>query len=364
LHKFGLLGLRTTLKKIAAVIRLFCFSKIMSNLSMLGNTSVNKQEASYSIKSTSRVVISVLFTITSFAGNTLVLLAVYRFQRLRTISNMIIANLSLADVLFSAIVAPINVFYWSQEDLLPSVIPCHVSGVGAMLFGLSSIYTLVFVSIERFLATNYPLKHRNSFGEKVVKYGLAVIWMWSGVVCVLTFGISRYTYLKSFFHCIPDWGDSLSYTLAILFSGNVIPLAILIYCNTRVLKIIHKRKQIQTMSKLQGSTKSHTADHQREKRVSMIIIAVISLFIFCWTPYSIAITCLAVDGCTLPQEFMSAAVVLTISNGSFNPIIYGVMNRNFRAAFAAILGCTKQTQQRSHVRNFGADTISNIRAVR
>ena len=96
----------------------------------------------------------------------------------------------------------------------------------------------------------------------------------------------------------------------------------------------------------------------------MIIIAVISLFIFCWTPYSIAITCLAVDGCTLPQEFMSAAVVLTISNGSFNPIIYGVMNRNFRAAFAAILGCTKQTQQRSHVRDFGADTISNIRAVR
>ena len=333
----------------------------MINLSTLANTSVEGTETQYSIKSTGRLVMSVLFIISSFVGNTLVLLAIYRFQRLRTISNMIIANLSLADVLFSVFVAPINAFYWSQEDLLPSVIPCHVSGVGAILFGLCSIYTLVFVSIERFLATNYPLRHRNAFDGKAVKYGLVTVWIWSGILCAIAFGISRYTYIDSFFHCIPDWGNSLLYTLGILFSGNVIPLVILIYCNVRVLKIIHMRtRKIQTNPESAGSIQTQNTHHQRERRVSFIIIAVITVFFLCWTPYSTAMICLAVDGCALPKDFMSAAVVMTIANGSFNPLIYGVMNKNFRAAFAAMIGYTKETQERNRVRDFAADDSKDV----
>ena len=329
---------------------------IMFNFTILPNTTFDNSKTSYSIKSTSRSVMSIFFIATSLGGNTLVLLAIYRFRRLRTISNMIIANLSLADVLFSVFVAPINAFYWSQEDLLPSVVPCHVSGFGAILFCFASIYTLVFVSIERFLATNYPLKHRNSFGVKAVKYGLAVIWISSGALCVLTFGISKYTYMKSFFHCIPDWGNSLSYTLTVLFSANVIPLAILLYCNMRVLKVIHKRKQIQTKKETRESRKTQNSDNQREKIVSLIIIAIITVFIVCWSPYCIAMMCLAVDGCRLPKEFMSAAVVLPISNGSFNPLIYGVMNRNFRAAFTAMLGFAKHTQERTRVHDVRVDS--------
>ena len=320
---------------------------------MLANTSLNETGISYSVKSISRSVMSVTFIVTSLLGNTLVLLAIYRFQRLRTISNMIIANLSLADVLFSTFVAPINAFYWSQEDLLPGGILCHFSGVGAMLFGLGSIYTLVFVSIERFLATNYPVKHRNSFSTKQVTYGLIAIWICSAGLCVLTFRISKYTYLESFFHCIANWDDSLSYTLAMLFCGNLLPLTILIYCNTRVLNIIKKRNRVQTTPAPENATSITTqnAHHQREKRISLIIIAVICVFVFCWAPYSIASTCLAIDGCTLPREFMSAAVVLTISNGSFNPLIYGVLNRNFRVAFSAILGYTKQGHQKTRAHN-------------
>jgi hypothetical protein len=246
------------------------------------------------------------------------------------------------DALYSVFVAPINAFYWSQEDLLPSGIPCHVSGVGAMFFGLGSIYTLVFVSIERFLATNYPVKHRNAFRMKQVKYGFAVIWISSVLLCVLTLRISRYTYIKSFFHCISDWGDDLSYTLAMLFTGNLVPLAVLLYCNMRVLRVIHKRKRIETTPENARSIKTQNANQEREKRVSLIIIAVICVFVFCWTPYSIASTCLAVDGCALPEEFMSAGVVLAISNGCVNPLIYGLMNKNFRQAFASILGFTKQ----------------------
>ena len=290
--------------------------------------------------------VTVVFIIVSVGGNVLVLLAIYRFRRLRTMSNMIIANLSLSDVLFSLLVAPINAFYWSQDDLLPAVVPCLLSGVGALLFGLSSIYTLVFVSIERYLATSYPLKHRNLFTIKVVKYGLAVIWFLSAALVFLAFFFAKYTYIPRFFHCIANWGGSLAFTLTVLFFGNFLPLSILVYCNTRVWKAIQRRRQITIAP---ASWKTKNANDQKEKRVSIIIMAVIGVFILCWTPYSIAMICLAVDGCTFPEEFMSGAVVLTIANGSFNPFFYGVMNRNFRAAFGIILGFPVRQQERSRV---------------
>ena len=319
----------------------------MFNHSQLPNKpSVNNTELGKSIKSTSRSVASVVFIIISVGGNALVLLAIYRYRRLRTMSNMIIANLSLSDVLFSLLIAPINAFYWSQDDLLPTTVPCHLSGIGALLFGLSSIYTLVFVSIERYLATSYPLKHRYLFTIKAVKYGLAVTWFLSAVLVFLAFFFAKYTYMPRFFHCIANWGESLVFTLIVLFFGNFLPLTVLLYCNTHVWKAIQRRKQI-TVAPV--SWRAKNANDQKEKRVSIIIMAVIGVFILCWTPYSMAMICLAVDGCSFPEEFMSGAVVLTIANGTFNPLIYGVMNRNFRAAFCIILGYPIQQQERTRV---------------
>ncbi|XP_046847953.1 melatonin receptor type 1A-like [Xenia sp. Carnegie-2017] len=302
------------------------------------------EDPTYSIKSISRSAMSAIFAITALMGNLLVLKAIHRFRRLRTYSNTIICNLSLADVLFSTFVAPINAFYWSQEKLQPSSFTCHVTGVGALLFGISSIYTLVFVSIERFLAITYPLKHRQVFSTKVIGIGLMIIWLSTLAICLLSFAVSKYKYIESFYHCIAAWDESLAYTVTIICVGNVLPMLVLIYCNVRVFKVIRDRRKLSKIRMTNPNRDKVNAMKSSQKRASFIVMIVISVFVISWTPYCLSMLCLAIDGCRLPPWFMSASVVLTIANGSFNPLIYGLLNKNFRRAFAELLHLSKRQQ--------------------
>ena len=137
--------------------------------------------------STARLYFAIVFILASLLGNALVICAIYRFRRLRSCSNLIILNLSVADVLFTLIVAPINACYWAEKKKSTGNAACFITAVSAILFGVVSIYTLVFMSIERFIATNYPLNHRLVFSTKLVRIGVSIIWIWSGLVWFVGF---------------------------------------------------------------------------------------------------------------------------------------------------------------------------------
>ena len=146
-----------------------------------------------------RQLIAVFFVIIAVSGNCLVLIAIYRFRRLRTISNFIILNLSITDLLFSLTASPTIIYMWSRQHVKESNGLCIFIGVEAVFLSGVSIYTLVFVSIERFLATNYPLKHRSAFTKKTVKIGFLVIWIFSAALCSATIITGRGLFiLKNF----------------------------------------------------------------------------------------------------------------------------------------------------------------------
>ena len=273
------------------------------------------------------------------AGHTLMFLAVYRYRTFRSIPNLIILNLSVSDFLFCAIVIPINSFH-SLRDEKPTGATCHIAGIGAVVLCIASIYTLTFASIERFMATNYPLKHRHMFHIGLVKRTLGLIWCWSALLSVLPFVTSGYVYIRKFFHCTVDWATELSITIVYLIVGNVIPLITLVYCNAYVLLAIRKGREKRS-SYLSSSSiqKIQKIIYLRERRISFLILTVIATFTVCWAPYCVAMICLVSRNCFLPPEFMSAAAALTAANCCCNPIIYGVMNKNFRKAFGDILFC-------------------------
>ena len=125
---------------------------------------------------------------------------IYRERKLRTIPNLlIILNLSVADFLFSAIVPLVHIVCLLRGQTSLKGVPCYITGVASMLFCLASI-----VSIKRYMATNYPIKHRRRFNTKLVKVTLASIWCWSTLLAAFPFLTSRYVYTEKFFHCSPN----------------------------------------------------------------------------------------------------------------------------------------------------------------
>ena len=283
-----------------------------------------------------RVWIVLLIMILALVGHTLVFVAFHRERNLRTLQNIIIINLSVADFLFSAIVPSTNVVRLFRKEETLDGIPCYITGIASMLFSLVSINTLTFISIERFLATNYPLKHRRYFDLRLVKVVLTVIWFWSALLSMFPFFTTKYVFLKRFFHCSADWAKDLSTTLTLAILGIGSSLAILVYCNFHIVLALRKSRYIQTS---QVNSNISNSRYQRERQMSILTITVVVTFAICWVPYCAGMLCLADKNCGFSERFMFLALMLSILNSCCNPVIYGLLNKNFRNAFKRILRC-------------------------
>ena len=283
-----------------------------------------------------RAWIALLIMLTAIVGHTLVFVAIYRKRKLRTIPNLIILNLSIADFLFSAIVPSVHVVRLFRGETSLKGAPCYITGVASTLFCIASICILTFISIERYMATNYPIKHRHRFNVKLIKIVLPSIWCWSALLSAFPFLTSKYVYIEKFLHCSPDWTNDLAATLVYVILGFALPQIILIYCNIHVLRAIRKNREIRTATASFGSI--HTRIH-RERQISIITVVVVVTFLICWAPYCTAMVCLASGKCNLPKYFMVVALNLTNFNSCCHPFIYGVLNKNFRMAFKNILFC-------------------------
>ena len=283
-----------------------------------------------------RQLIAVFFVLVAVVGNCLVLVAIYRFRRLRTISNFIILNLSITDLLFSLTATPATVYMWSRQHVKESNGLCIFVGVEAGFLSFVSIYTLVFVSVERFLATNYPLKHRSAFTKKTVKIGLLVIWIFSAALSCITFiTVKKPVYVEEFYHCILDWERISEVSVVMLVFGIILPFLTLVCCNVLILRAIWKSRRF--ISENTAASPQRNVGFWKEHRTTFLTIAMIMAFLLLWMPYSVAGVSLALGTFSLPKEVMLASLMLAIASSAVNPFIYGVMNKNFRVAFMKIM---------------------------
>ena len=87
---------------------------------------------------------------------------------------------------------------------------------------------------------------------------------------------------------------------------------------------------------LEQSRNSRLAD---EIKVSVTLLVVISLFVVSWAPISIVNCVETFWSVHEPMYVERAAVAMMYLQSAVNPIIYGLMNRNFRDGFKNLLKC-------------------------
>lgn len=171
-----------------------------------------------------RIVFYGVICIVGTIGNTLVILA-YRNPRMRSVTNLFIANLGVADLTVTLINVPITVTYstlgyWPFGLFLCKAIPFIL---GVTIF--SSVGTLMAIAADRYRAIVHPLLPRIRTRHAIMI--IATIWI---VAFIYPIPLLIYQELGPDGSCKENWPDLNGpeiYTVVLFVALYLIPLVVI-----------------------------------------------------------------------------------------------------------------------------------------
>ena len=255
-------------------------------------------------------IINAIFCALGIVGNSLVLIAVYRTMELRTLSNLYLVALAIADFLTSAIAQPVLIAMVVQQ----SQGKCEktletVFRAAANFLGLVSFFILLFITTERLLAVVKPIQYRIFHPKHVIFISIRVIFS-------LIFIILRLTVIE----------EATSYFSAILVMLGYI--YIVLYYLIILLKLCRQSREMEKSTRVpQGNTRS---TRHAEKMVTSTMALVFGIFTIMWMPLCY---------CRIMQPLNNRGVVYNwfrttaMSSSALNFIVYAFRMKKFRNAF-------------------------------
>ena len=251
--------------------------------------------------------------LTSIIGNSFVLAAIFTNASLRSPSIILLSCLAVSDVAVGLIVQPLYIArQLSSIDLIESL----TETTGRVLCGIS-LFTMVVISVDRFLALQYHMTYNNVVTTSRVVFTIIVIWLFVVLISTLKFlKISTNFYVAYMLIIVYTIAGSISYT--------------------GIYRIV-RRHQLHIRVQQQAV---HTDTEHHLRMVSLKRTAV-NTFIFyictllCYFPWLICRIYYSEFDVTKKKPVpvaLSFTVTLVFANSSINPFLYCWRLRELRVA--------------------------------
>ena len=240
------------------------------------------------------------------AGNTVTLLILLK-RKLRKRPHFLLISLAVADLLVGLLAIPL---YMSRHyDVYEGHVVRAIADWTDMFTGLTSIFTLAVISLERMYAIGWPYRHRVL---KCRSYITGIVIPWILALAVASTGIA----LK----------PSIAFLAALIVCLST---PIVLACTAYFVLWMKERSRLI----------SRRVQEARELKLAKTVALIAGAFLFTWLPFEILI--LVYHLCTSCRDF-SPVVLYTIkllhfSNSVINVVIYPVRNVEYRTALAKML---------------------------
>ena len=301
--------------------------------------------------------------------NALVLICFYQHRSLQTFTNAFVVNLACADFCFGLMGMPLTLVTSVTIDWIFGESLCQFHGFTLVLFSEASIWTLTFVSFERYLSIRHPFYHQRWVTPKIVTIAIGSVWAISFLFASLPFKISQFTFYRFNHICVADWRISFQTTLVYVICSIFIPFTLMVISNIGILKtaLEQNRKvdvkvgnirkmtirpsEAQQIDVIQLQAEARAAEKvkarkKKEKRATILVLAIVGAFGLCWMPYAITTMCLMIKSfeCTWPSRAFVASAWLTNLSSGLNPILYIIFNVTFRRAVKQLLKIDRRSR--------------------
>jgi len=113
-----------------------------------------------------------IIAVTGFLGNLLVILVVLLNKNMHSTTNLLIVNLAAADLMFVILCVPFTGVDYVTLHWPFGTMWCRTVQYLIVVTAYASIYTLVLMSVDRFLAVVHPIRSRMLRTEQITKIAI------------------------------------------------------------------------------------------------------------------------------------------------------------------------------------------------
>ncbi|KAK2816465.1 hypothetical protein Q7C36_022736 [Tachysurus vachellii] len=316
--------------------------------------------------STFYITVELIIAVLSIVGNVLVCWAVAINSTLKNATNYFLVSLAVADILVGCLAIPFAI-------TISIGLPCDFYGClflacFVLVLTQSSIFSLLAVAVDRYLAVKIPLRYKELVTGNRARKIIAILWILSFIIGLIPFagwnkkasacskpenqssplhnsstevyqGFLQSCILKCLFESVVD----MNYMVFFNFFGCVLlPLVIMLGIYVKIFTVARKQlRQIKLGSVMGNGESRHHQHHrgllQREIHAAKSLSIIVGLFALCWLPVHV-LNCLTLfTQVDKPDYIMYVAIMLSHANSAVNPIIYAYHIREFRNTFRKIL---------------------------
>ncbi|XP_023279914.1 neuropeptide Y receptor type 2-like [Seriola lalandi dorsalis] len=279
-------------------------------------------------------------------GNSLVIYVIYRFKTLRTVTNFFIANLAVADLLVNTLCLPFTLVYTLQGEWKFGSTLCFLLPYAQGLAVHVSTVTLNVIALDR----HSSLRPGFDMTGAHIAFGLEGSILDLSERCC---GSPREEGdedddddVATLRVCTEKWPgkstDGTVYSISMLILQYFLPLSIISFAYARIWS---KLRGHVSPAESSGNSSAGSERHRRRRKTTKMLVTMVVVFAVSWLPFHAFQLATDIDSTVLDMRdfrlLYTVFHVVAMCSTFANPLLYGWMNRNYRAAFLAVFKCRR-----------------------
>ncbi|KAJ8379527.1 hypothetical protein SKAU_G00003050 [Synaphobranchus kaupii] len=289
------------------------------------------------------ILLELVIAVLAVLGNVLVCWAVCLNSNLQSITNFFVVSLAVADIAVGVLAIPFSITI--STGFCAHFYGCLFIACFVLVLTQSSIFSLLAIAIDRYIAIKIPLRYNSLVTGQRAKGIIAICWVLSVIIGLTPMlGWNKYTDPTNstcptgMMECLFEEVVVMDYMVYFNFFACVlVPLLLMLGIYLCIFMAARHQLKLIELKAVHGEKSRSTL--QKEVHAAKSLAIIVGLFAVCWLPLHI-INCFTLfcPHCDRPSVWiMYLAIILSHANSVVNPFIYAYRIREFRHTFRKII---------------------------
>ena len=281
-----------------------------------------------------QIVTTIIVFVIGLVGNIFVLIIVHKRNTRKTVHGIFVASLAVADLVLLCFDSPVSIL--KRFNLASDIFYCQFHLIVVTTGYNAGLLTITFMAMHRCHIVTNPWRPKLKHNKAII--WVSLIWLAAFILVIPLIVVNKLTENgQGCEEAWPSFRHRQAYTASMMTIQYIMPLLVTAICYIRIWLFLKSRPVFPNNSGLTSARETPGEETTRESIVILKTVAVIVLlFLVLLLPTQVAWMLLDFRNISSAKLWF-ASDILTRLHSCLNPVVYGVMNKQYRRSYAIFL---------------------------